>query len=1207
MYFKMDYYASEESLRRPLKPAYSTTDLSHTPLIDTNSIRSILEKEYEEKLRFAREKYEERIEALTSQTKQFYDTVKSDDLVNAMRGNEVSGAFVQQRVKELYEDTMLKEKEVTIERLHNQLIEQWGEIVRKDQENSKLLGSFRQLEETVRVEQDKRQQLEREYITLKHLLEQNRAEAEDLVQARLHIKRLQDSISDGENNLRAAGREIEHLRQEIMNERNKFYKQEGEKNALIKEMEQLRDVANNWHRLEQGNFEYKRQIAKLSEELDRLRNEYSRASEQRDELSAKCSTYNQKFSQVIQAEQKANVQAAEQLQLKFKKKSKQFKKKIIEQRSTIETLDNQLKASKLAIEELKKANEKRAGLMQEDLKRVRDEWERKCNEIQLESKRKEAEIMSKYQLQISSMQGQFQSLMDQRVSEIQAEMSTQISKSRMYDTDIKSIMEDKIRELEKDYIPNYKHESIIREKEFRFKEEYERLEQKYNEQVRSLQRECALLREEASSKNTELNTNIDRLTSQLTELQKAHALEQQNNVLLQEKVKRMSGQVEEYEKSKRILVEHLDTASENLGKLKAACEEEYNRRLSAESEVHSLRENLSAMRESVAEHKEILFKSQKAFEDRLRSTSTETEEILVQERARNSQIMADLAHTQKVVDTLEKEKKELRHLLEKTEYKVNEQLTFRQKENEKLDSERNKLAEAVSQLNSSDRKIQALTQELKETHEVLDELRAKYREAENELAKTTDRLYEYDSALNHGHDEKRDLIKKAEKLKIINSQIKERTKQFVKNRCYKLQNELHTSRISIESEINLMRKETQSIIQDLLFRFLDTINHTKRKYDEKMRIAMEENNRDWTKRMQDLEDELQRRYSHTATSYSDRFSTQEKQLSDLKQSLNSLKREQRQLIEELERSQNKKEEIEEQLNSYKLENKKLQDQLEKNSLAFDSLQKEVAAEAARIKQESASSVNKAKQELRKKHQSELKDLLNKIDETEKRGEEELRKLERQIIHLQDAHGEELTNFKRKYQTFIQKVSSENEGEAEKCARLRAHVVELQDHIDRLQAQYNTNIKQLEDQLAELERHSKIEEEKFMQTKLQKTNENEKLSKHVRQLTKDVKDSRDQLNNAMKERERLKLRLSEMEGELDSREKEFSHLLNTKEAEISALKSLLNKSYTESLDNVKRARDLNRETQELKMQIKRPVSSRGFAVAYPNIAERLNPE
>ena len=94
---------------------------------------------------------------------------------------------------------------------------------------------------------------------------------------------------------------------------------------------------------------------------------------------------------------------------------------------------------------------------------------------------------------------------------------------------------------------------------------------------------------------------------------------------------------------------------------------------------------------------------------------------------------------------------------------------------------------------------------------------------------------------------------------------------------------------------------------------------------------------------------------------------------------------------------------------------------------------------------------------------------------------------------------------------------------------------------------------------------------------------------------------------MKERERLKLRLSEMEGEFDSREKEFSHLLNTKEAEISALKSLLNKSYTESLDNVKRARDLNRETQELKMQIKRPVSSRGFAVAYPNIAERLNPE
>ena len=55
----------------------------------------------------------------------------------------------------------------------------------------------------------------------------------------------------------------------------------------------------------------------------------------------------------------------------------------------------------------------------------------------------------------------------------------------------------------------------------------------------------------------------------------------------------------------------------------------------------------------------------------------------------------------------------------------------------------------------------------------------------------------------------------------------------------------------------------------------------------------------------------------------------------------------------------------------------------------------------------------------------------------------------------------------------------------------------------------------------------------------------------------------------------------------------------KDKEIESLRGVVSRSYTDSMDQVKRARELDKETQELTKQARKGVSSKNSSYSYPS--------
>ena len=88
---------------------------------------------------------------------------------------------------------------------------------------------------------------------------------------------------------------------------------------------------------------------------------------------------------------------AEKLKTTYKTKSQRFKRKIQEQRGKIDQMSQELINTRSQLEESRSANDAHMSRIHEDLRHVRDEWERKCSELQQESQKRESDLISRHE------------------------------------------------------------------------------------------------------------------------------------------------------------------------------------------------------------------------------------------------------------------------------------------------------------------------------------------------------------------------------------------------------------------------------------------------------------------------------------------------------------------------------------------------------------------------------------------------------------------------------------------------------------------------------------------------------------------------------------------------------------------------------------------------------------------------------------------
>ena len=107
------------------------------------------EKDHDTMLRVAKDKYKQRLEAVTDKVRMIYEEIRHDEVLATMREDPASNAFAGQRIYEICEDNLAIEREETIERLMDEVTNLSSGIVRLEKEVNMLKGALLKAEEKV--------------------------------------------------------------------------------------------------------------------------------------------------------------------------------------------------------------------------------------------------------------------------------------------------------------------------------------------------------------------------------------------------------------------------------------------------------------------------------------------------------------------------------------------------------------------------------------------------------------------------------------------------------------------------------------------------------------------------------------------------------------------------------------------------------------------------------------------------------------------------------------------------------------------------------------------------------------------------------------------------------------------------------------------------------------------------------------------------
>ncbi|OMJ86276.1 hypothetical protein SteCoe_12264 [Stentor coeruleus] len=420
----------------------------------TGAIKLSNLSEYEEKLNYLKETYEQRIESITAFAYKFYEIAQTDEALLTMQGNKVSEKYANHRLRELFEETMLKESEFTINQLQKELASQKALVSKLEIEKSSLEISMKKAEDISKKQEQYTKFMERENLKSKD--------------KNFYLKPDFSDPAIGKNNepinKSPLHTNFESSQQEQIEYQNFLLEKERNYNKTLEnEIKNLKSFTHNTKTQENIHELYhksKQEISHLNAKIQELEQSYNT-------LQKKSKNYQNQLKTILSADQKSTNEALNLLKEKYKTRSKMFKKKIIEQKQIIETLDQEVKNQKQIIDDNRKIYNN-----PESLNKIKAEYESKCNDIQ-----------KKYQIQILSLQNQYQKLLEERVEDIQKDAF----QGRMIGRDIE--IRGMLEERAKDYVTRAEYEDLNKEKEKimrnceKFASQTEDFEKKFNKIV----------------------------------------------------------------------------------------------------------------------------------------------------------------------------------------------------------------------------------------------------------------------------------------------------------------------------------------------------------------------------------------------------------------------------------------------------------------------------------------------------------------------------------------------------------------------------------------------------------------------------------------------------------------------------------------------------------------------------------------------------
>ncbi|CAD8071448.1 unnamed protein product [Paramecium primaurelia] len=576
-------------------------------------LKQEFEAQYNERILTMRSFYDMKYQTLFETVKEALDKIMNDELIDTMRQDITSQEFVYQRVREMFEEIILSEREVLIEKLSSQY--------------AYLKMEFG------KIEQDKRKLA----IELQ-IIQDEQADKE--AQAQNQVQQAQEQISYLQQNNDQLNNKVSQLEQKL-----------SSANQTAKEVQQLQTTAKEYNILKE---EYE-QLVQTNEKLQLINKQQVQEIEQLHKISENLQLKVQQLNKIYQ-ELEGEV-------ISYKKKSSDSESKT---QFTISNLQNQLEAVTLQFTQQKSEYEKRlekeAQTYQNEINKlsqklqkkkekstfhkqnakqlqirldqlIRDHAEQLQNETQqFQRKINELQQQNQFQLQqaqkslddlkeshdknIYNLRNQFEQINKQQCDDSDKQKINLLNELDRVQSELESVVLQQQQQIESNYIPKIQYEQQVNELQKKIIETNQKLREQ-DALMKKQQDEFENYKEQWNRQQNKLHLDVkDRNEIQEQLLAREETINNQNKQISQ-----LTQQVKMLESDYQRLQERSKQQLEYIEELK----NDVNNR---QSEVLKIQKQLKQQKDELMEQYRQLEGENKSKNDKVQLLNSQLEKLL---------------------------------------------------------------------------------------------------------------------------------------------------------------------------------------------------------------------------------------------------------------------------------------------------------------------------------------------------------------------------------------------------------------------------------------------------------------------------------------------------------------------------------------------------------------------------------------------------
>ena len=1017
-----------------------------------------------------------------------------------------------------------------------------GEVARLDKagknsqaEKMELQSAFemcaKERDSIVEGEAKNRKQLEVQIKTLQKQLSGANAQFEKLLKSRDEENReftekqqenytmirqesllLEQKLEDTIKELEITKREGEEAYKALEKTKRENRTLEEEYRHLADETSKLKETTrkseNELNSLRAVNFECSLRLKQLDEEKKRADDVSRRLEREKEELVEKFNNYGEQL-------QKTNSESVEGLMGKQKAKRAKLQKKIVELKGVIAKLEDDLVHHKKVISDVKASYESTITGLHEDMKRVKEEWERRVYEQDLECQRKLAEEQSRHALQISQLQEEYQQMLENKLAEIQAEAQSQITKTKTNHIEMKSLFESKMQSIEKAYVPIGKHEQIIEEERKLAKDTMEKELSALRDEYESELNKRLMNAEGAKSKELEQFSQGYRQNIQTLEenVQKARKMIE----TLEDKLERVEGEKEALEESgqvsakeKKRFIEQIDDMTRQMTEMGKDMENAKQGRKEAEIHAKANKENILTLMEKYEKANSMATKLTGECE----STKQKLGEVMDEKSAETRKckgLQSEKEALQDAIRRLEDDKKQLSLKLQRQIEDLTDEsqtlhantMQMRQRESEKLEKEIKDHMATKNELQQAEAKIRQYADELAAVDVKLKDVERYNTELEEALSNSKNQVYELETKSQLMEGEMMSISQQYKELNELYSGLRGNMQKYVVEYIFGLKEEAQLLKSMLIGGISEMRKDVLKRLE--LAVLVGKRQEVRREKEAKEAIQREKEmmKEELHRSFESKEQEIVEQSMHVNSKYEVVIKEKNVEIKQFQSLCEEIEGKNKALFKDLTDMQNKLKTLQNEKAKLEKDNDRLKKEVKVNNEKLLNLKSEVKEQTSRLKVDAEAALSVARQELDGKYKKQLSTLQKEVETMKLDSSKELRAILGDVTNLKIQYQYETEQTIQGYEHNLGQAEYSLRVEKEKVEKYKQENERLQSEVESSKDEHKSELYQLETKMKRLNQSLMSDTEKYKKLKSEKGDEIARLSKQLREMNGDL--------------------------------------------------------------------------------------------------------